>query len=205
MKRFFAISLLIALAAGCRKEARIDVTAHRSDILKWRSERAQRLHREDGWLSLVGLHWLAEGENKPIPGVTLVRRGDVVALQPGEGMTVDGKPVTAPVQLADDSAEKGPTFVQMGTKRFNVIKRGPRYGLRVKDSQAETRTHFAGLDYFEVDPRWRVEAHFEPYNPPKKIPITDITGMTSDNPVPGALVFAVDGKEIGRASCRERV
>jgi len=198
MKRFLAISLLVAAAAGCHHEAHVataEDTAHRNEILKWRAERAQRLQREDGWLSLVGLHWLAEGENKPIEGVTLVRQGDVVTLLTSTGMTVDGKPVTAPMPLADDSAEHGPTVVQMGTKRFQVIKRGPRYGLRVKDSQAPTRTHFAGLDYFDVDPKWRVEAHLEPYNPPKKIPITDITGMTSDSDVPGALVFTVDGKE----------
>jgi uncharacterized protein (DUF1684 family) len=193
MKRFFAISLFAALA--CRHEPNLDINAHHNEILKWRAERLQRLQREDGWLSLVGLHWLVEGENQPIAGVTLVRHGDAVTLQPGQGMTIDGKPVTAPVQLADDSSEKGPTVVQMGTKRFQVIKRGPRYGLRVKDSQADTRTHFLGLDYYPIDPKWRVEARFEPYNPPKQIPITDITGMTANNPAPGALVFTIDGKE----------
>lgn len=194
MKRFLAIPLLL-VALACREKVQVDTAPYRKEILDWRTTRAQRLQREDGWLSLVGLHWLVEGENKPIEGVTLVRQGDAVTLQPGEGMTIEGKPVTAPVRLADDSNEKGPTVVQMGTKRFQVIKRGPRYGLRVKDSQAPTRTHFLGLDYFEIDPKWRVEARFEPYNPPKNIPITDITGMTSDNPAPGALVFTVDGKE----------
>jgi len=195
MKQFLAISLLLALGSGCRREPSVDVAAHRNEILKWRADRLQRLQREDGWLSLVGLHWLTEGENKPIPGVTLIRKGGAVTLQSSEGMTIDGKPVTAPVQLVDDSSENGPTVVQMGTKRFQVIKRGERYGLRVKDSQAESRTHFQGLDYYPIESKWRVEARFEPYNPPKNIPITDVTGMTSDNPSPGALVFTIDGKE----------
>jgi uncharacterized protein (DUF1684 family) len=193
MKRFLAISLLLALA--CQKEKQVDAVSHRNEILKWQTERSARLQREDGWLSLVGLHWLPEGDSEPIPGVKLVRRAGVVALNTSQGMTIDGKPVNAPIQLIDDSSEKGPTVVQMGTKRFQVIKRGERYGLRVKDSQADTRTHFQGLDYYPIDPKWRVEARFEPYNPPKKIPITDITGMTADNPSPGALVFTVDGKE----------
>jgi len=195
MKRFFALSLLVAFA-GCRNETHVDVIKHRNEILTWRANRLQRLQREDSWLSLVGLYWLAEGENKPIPGVTLVRQGDVVTLQPGEGMEIDAVgPVRKPTRLIDDSAEDGPSVVRMGTKRFQVIKRGPRYALRVKDAQAPTRTHFLGLDYFPIDPKWRVEARFEPYNPPKQIPITDITGMTSDNPSPGALVFTVDSKE----------
>jgi len=188
-----AISLVLAL--GCHQEKGIDVQAHRDDILKWRADRVQRLQREDGWLSLVGLHWLTEGENEPIPGVKLVRNGEVVMLTSSEGMTAGGKPVVAPMPLIDDASENGPTVVQMGTKRFQVIKRGERYGLRVKDSQADTRTHFQGLDDYEVNPKFRVEARFEPYNPPKKIPITDVTGMTSDNPSPGALVFTIDGKE----------
>jgi uncharacterized protein (DUF1684 family) len=194
MKRLFAISLLAALA-GCHREAHVDVIAHRNEVMQWRANRAKRLTSENGWLTLVGLHWLNEGANQPIPGVTLDRKADVITLQPGVNQTIEGKPVTAPVRLIDDSSEKGPTIVKMGTTSFQVIKRGERYGLRVKDSQAQTRTHFLGLDYFDVDPKWRVEAHFEPYKPEKHVAITDVTGMTSDTAVPGALVFNVDGKE----------
>ena len=197
MKRFLAISLL--LAAACRRAepvATADVTAHQIEITKWRTDRLARLQREDGWLSLVGLSWLKEGENPaPASSGTLVLKDGVVTLHPTGEPTIDGKPVTAPVQLADDNAENGPTVVQKGTMRFQIIKRGPRYGLRVKDSQADTRTHFAGLDNYPIDSKWRVEARLEPYNPPEKIPITDITGMTSNSDSPGALVFTVDGKE----------
>jgi uncharacterized protein len=85
--------------------------------------------------------------------------------------------------------------VQAGTVRFQIIKREPRYAVRVKDSQAETRTNFKGLEYFPLDSKWRVEARFEPYNPMKKIPIDDVTGRKSDSDSPGALAFTVDGKE----------
>jgi uncharacterized protein (DUF1684 family) len=92
-------------------------------------------------------------------------------------------------------AADGPTVVQTGTVRFQVIKRGERYGLRVKDSQSPTRTNFAGLEYFPIEAKYRVEARMEPYKPVKKIPITDVTGMTSDSDSPGALVFTLDGTE----------
>ena len=205
MKRFLAILLL---AAACkpaetkRTEVKTDVNtavnvdAHRQEVANWQANRLERLKREDGWLSLVALNWLREGEN-PAPNNSgkLVLREGKATFHPTASVTIDGKPVTAPVQLIDDSAENGPTIVQFGTVRFQIIKRGQRYGLRVKDSQAETRTHFAGLDYYPIDSKWRVEARLEPYNPPKNIPITDITGMTSDNPSPGALVFTINGKE----------
>jgi len=208
MKRFLAISLLLA---ACQPAETVEKPAdkpvnkpaektalgtHQTEITKWRTDRLARLQREDGWLSLVGLSWLMEGANPaPASTGTLVLKNGVVTLKPKGEPTIDGKPVTAPVQLADDNAENGPTVVQKGTTRFQIIKRGSRYGLRVKDSQAETRTHFQGLDNYPIDPKWRVEARLEPYKPVKKIPITDITGMTSDTDSPGALVFTVDGKE----------
>jgi uncharacterized protein (DUF1684 family) len=198
------------LLAGCRQEeTKFDVAAHRKEITEWQTRRTQRLQAEDGWLSLVALDWLKEGENEiripnvpQSPGKLILRAGaamlepfDSAQGRPAAPMTVDGKPVSGPTPLRDDSHADGPTIVQMGTARFQVIRRGPRYGLRIKDANAETRTHFQGLDYFPIDPKWRVEARLVPYDPVKKIPIDDVTGMKSDADSPGALVFTIDGKE----------
>lgn len=206
MKPFVAISLVLALAvAGCREEPmEVEVTdggAHQKEIEGWQARRAERLKAEDSWLTLIGLFWLNDGNNvitlpkKDTPPIRLVRAGETVTLEPAPAMTIDGKPVAGPVALQHDAAENGPTIVQMGSVRFNVIKRGDRLGLRVKDAEADTRTHFQGLDYYPIDPKYRVEARFEAYHPPKQIPIDDVTGMRSVNISPGALVFTVDGKE----------
>jgi uncharacterized protein (DUF1684 family) len=221
MKRVVLLSMILASALACSKhqETTVAETAPppkaaaaptEDEVVKqWQKERYERLTSETGWLTLVGLHWLKEGANTfgsgakndfrfpadaPASAGTLMMKGGSVTLQPSAPMTIDGKPVSIGTPLLDDSQPDGPTIVQMGTIRFQVIKRGPRYGLRVKDSQAETRTKFLGLDYFPIDPKWRVVADFQPYNPVKKISITDVTGMTSDSDSPGALVFTVDGK-----------
>lgn len=207
MKPIVAISLALVLAAAaCREEpiesnASADNGAHRKEIEQWQAGRLKRLTKEDGWLTLIGLFWLNEGNNvislpkKNTPPVRLVRAGETVTLKPDPSMTIGGKPIAGPTVLQNDAAESGPTIVQMGPIRFNVIKRGERLGLRVKDAEAETRTHFQGLDYFPIDAKYRVEARFEPYNPRKEIPIDDVTGMRSINISPGALVFTLDGKE----------
>ena len=206
MKRFLPIAAML-LAAACQRAEPKQAAAppaiapstndtFQKEEQEWRANRAKRLQAEDGWLTLTALQWLHDGENA-VPGSNgkVVLDKGKVTLRPASSMTIDGKPVTAPAVLADDTADAGPTIVQMDTKRFQIIKRGERFALRMKDSQAETRTRFLGLDYFPLDPKWRVEARWEPYNPPKNISITDITGMVSDNPSPGALVFTVDGKE----------
>jgi uncharacterized protein (DUF1684 family) len=166
--------------------------------MRWRENRRTRLLADNGWLTLVGLQWLNEGDNKivnpPAVGTATLKNG-VVTLAPSPKLTIDGKPVTQPVQLIDDANPKGPTMVVSGTTTFNVIKRTDKYGLRVRDTGSEARKNFKGLDYFPVDPKWRVEARFEPFDPPRHVSITNVLGMTSDEVAPGELVFTVDGKE----------
>src|SRR3954469_16228481 len=38
--------------------------AYTEEVEQWKTKRLASLKGEDGWLSLVGLHWLKEGENK---------------------------------------------------------------------------------------------------------------------------------------------
>jgi uncharacterized protein len=216
MKRLIVFALLVTACAREQTVAPPTASAppadnHAAEVRQWQTQRAERLKREDGWLSLVGLFWLQEGENPvgsdkavsrvvlpaktPASSGTLTLKDGKVTLTATTPMTIDGKPVTEPVVLNDDASEAGPTLVKLGSVQFQIIKRGPRYGVRVKDPEADSRTHFVGLEYYPVEPKWRVEARLEPYNPVKKIPITDVTGLTQDSDSPGALVFTVDGKE----------
>jgi uncharacterized protein len=68
-------------------------------------------------------------------------------------------------------------------------------GVRVKDTSADARVHFKGLEYFPLAQDWRFEAKFEPYSPMKKIPIINILGMEEEMNSPGALLFGVDGTQ----------
>ena len=111
---------------------------------------------------------------------------------PAVEITAAGVPVTS-LDLKDDTEDRGPTILKFGTLLLNVIKRGDRVGVRVKDSDSRTRREFKGLEYYPIDPKWRIEARFEPYQPPKIIPITNVLSMTDDETSPGALVFEVGG------------
>jgi len=42
--------------------------------------------------------------------------------------------------------------------------------------------------------KWRLDAKFEPYDPPKIIPIVNVLGMVDNMTSPGALVFELNGK-----------
>ena len=38
-------------------------TDHAKQVETWRAQRVERLKAPNGWLSLIGLHWLKEGRN----------------------------------------------------------------------------------------------------------------------------------------------
>jgi uncharacterized protein (DUF1684 family) len=212
---FFVILALVAVLCACHRQdqgqpAKVDENAYRQEIDKWHNERAESLKSEDGWLTLVGLFWLKEGENRfgsersnqvvlpegkapKYAGSLWVEGGGVrLEAQPGAGITSDGKPVDK-LALSSD-AEGKPTVLHLGTLSFHVIKRGNQLGLRVKDKENPARTKFAGLDYYPVAHNWRIDARFEPYNPPKKIPIVNVLGMVEEQPSPGRIVFDAAGK-----------
>ena len=188
----------------------LDESSYKKEIEKWQSDRVATLTKQDGWLSLIGLDWLKEGENKfgsgaanpirlprdraPLVAGTLwLENGHVrMTAHPAVEITAGGTPVTA-LALKDDTEDTGPTILKFGTLLMNVIKRGDRVGVRVKDTDSRTRREFKGLDYYPIDPQWRVEARFEPYQPQKIIPITNVLSMTDDEISPGALVFDVGG------------
>ncbi len=185
--------------------------AYRQEIEGFRQERVNGLKKPEGWLSLVGLFWLQEGDNRFGSGAenrvifpegsapevvgNLVRHGDKVSVEAvaGAGLTSGGQPVTR-LDLAADADENGPTHLEVGSLRFYVIRRGDRLGVRVKDVESSTLKSFTGLDNYPIRPDWRFEARFEPYDPAKKVPIPNVLGQVEDISSAGAVVFEMAGK-----------
>ena len=174
-------------------------------VAAWRQARLAELTADDGWLTLVGLHWMHDGANRAgsAPGSdlllsagapaelgTFTLHGDHVTFEaaPGVRVTVDGAPVTTL------TAEPDKTTLAHGTLLMRVIRRGARTGLRVRDTASQARQSFHGLDYFPVQDRLRVPARFERFDPPKVIPIVNVLGDSIDWSSPGRLVFTIAGR-----------
>lgn len=193
-----------------------------AEIEQWRLERLEGLLRPDGWLTLTGLHWLEEGrqtigsgpesdiplpDNAPSELGTLEKDGSTVLLilKPNVEVTVTPEEAGRSLNQSGDGprslllasdAEGPPTTVHAGDVSFHVIQRGQRdrLGVRIKNEANPLREDFEGLEYFPIAFRWSKTARFEPYQPPKEIPIVDVLGMVTPSPVPGALVFEHDGE-----------
>ncbi len=184
--------------------------AYIEEIEQWHQRRIASLTKPDGWLSLVGLYWLKEGENrfganpqndivfstKKVPqfmGAFILRDSTVkVKINPGVEVFHQGKKVQQMILRSD--ADGKPTVLTYGTLLWYIIKRGDRFAVRLKDSNYPARKEFQDIERFPVDPAWRVIARFEPYNPPKTISIPTIIGTVEEERCPGALVFEINGK-----------
>lgn len=208
-----ALTSSITTTAGRRTSPSRSLTdpAYTREIAKWRNERLEEINGENGWNTLVGLFWLNEGTNRfgsqpsndivlprnrapKFAGSLLLDKGTVrLTANLEAGITSEGNRVSDLTLKSD--ADGWPTALKLGSLTMFVIKRGDRFGLRVKDKLHSARANFHGLSYFPVDLNWRVRGKLEAYVPPKVIPIVNVLGMVDSMTSPGALVFEVNGKE----------
>jgi uncharacterized protein (DUF1684 family) len=206
-------SLLVAAAIlGVATVHATDVDHYKQGIEQWHAGRVERLTAPDGWLSLIGLEWLKPGDNRigsavdndivlkagpaHLGVVTLAADGSVqLTLSADSGALIDGKPIAQAVLVDDAHAgDAAPTTVSFGTASFYAIDRSGRKGLRVKDTNAPTRQHFAGIESFPIDPSWRIEATWVPAKPGETLEMGTAIGTVDKFPVPGKLEFTRDGQ-----------
>lgn len=200
-----------AVAAGCDRMSPEQVAEHRAEIEMWQADREERLRQPDGWLTLVGLWWLEPGDNTIGSGgdntvvlasaVCPPRAGRIVVRDTTARLVVEGgAPIlhdSAPVRSLDlvTDHQGVPTVLELGSLRFYVIQREQRLAVRVRDLESAAIQSFAGMDEYAIDPAWRFAARFEPYDPPREIEVPNITGETSREQCPGALVFRHKGRD----------
>src|SRR5882757_8245665 len=121
----------VAIVAGlllAREAQAIDYAKEQREVQEWREQRLERLKSPTGWLTLVGLYWLKEGENTfgsdaanslalDYPGVParlgtfVLQEGKVRFIaQPTSGVQANGKSV-ADLELISDAAAGKPTVL----------------------------------------------------------------------------------------------
>ncbi len=236
IRKLIVLAAALSLSAACAKmeepaktqpsptpsaaAAATPAASYEQELEQWKAKRLANLKSEDGWLTLIGLFWLKEGENRfgsdpsneivlpegksPAQAGTVRLASGRVTLEarPDAKITSKGQPVTTLELKSDEDGE--PTVLEMGSLSFHVVKRGERLGLRVKDRENPARAAFKGTDYYPADRKWVVSARFEPYQPPKQVPILNVLGMETEETSPGALAFEVDGRPYKLEALKEK-
>ena len=211
----FWILLILVIPAMANPPAPQSGTSgntYTEEIEAWRQRRAAVLQADNGWLTVAGLFWLKDGKKTvgTDAGNDIVlpagsAPGRVGVFEFGNGATtfeaaagvnvaIDGKPATHAAMTPDSSGS--PTSLTVNDLTMFVIKRGDRYGIRLRDKSSEMRRHFTGLRYFPVTEAYRVHAKWVPYDPPKSIAIPNILGQTEMTPCPGRAEFTLLGHQL---------
>jgi uncharacterized protein len=204
MMRLVASALAAVVAAAGAGDA-----GYVHQIEAWRRQRVQRLTADGGWLTVAGLFWLKPGANRfgadaandivlpahsaPAQGGAFVLEGGRVRVEvrPGVALTLAGKPV-ARGELRSDGGGATPDVLALGALTLQVIERGGRLGVRLKDMKNPARAAFKGLRYFPIDSRFRVVATFVPHEKPVSINVPNVLGMVESMPSPGYASFVLD-------------
>lgn len=200
---FFALPLL----ADQKTEPLIESKTHQELIVAWRDGRFESLSQPDGWLTLVGLEWLKEGENRvgsaadndirltggPEHWGSVFLQNDLLRFVSSdhETVSINGESVQQAELVADNKGE--PTLVTGGTLSFYTIFRGS-YALRIKDSQAKTLRSFKGVENYPIDASWRIDGRFIRAEEGASIEISNVLGQVSESQVFGTFEFEMDGK-----------
>jgi uncharacterized protein (DUF1684 family) len=175
-------------------------------INDWHQKRVERLKHESGWLNLVGLYWLEPGKNSfgsnksnqlvfpdgtpEFIGNFILKDSSVTAeIFDNPDVKVDNQ-IKSTILLKSD-LEDSTTIISYKSFKWFLIKRGEKFGIRLRDLNAELVKNFPGIKRFPVNEDWKLNAKFVNYMPPKEINIPTIIGTVDVELSPGYVEFEI--------------
>lgn len=206
-RRFLRCVCLAFLASAFAASA--DNTAYRQSVEKWRNDYQGALTSDSGWLTVSGLFWLHEGDNRfgsdPSNSIVLppsapahagnfeFHAGKTIAhINPGVIVLLNGKPA----QTAELRADAREDRLVLGDLTLFVHASGERLAIRLKDKNSKLRRDFTGLNWFPIDESYRVDAQYTPYSQPKQLDSQNVLGDSIKMNVVGYLCFSLHGQNL---------
>jgi uncharacterized protein len=167
------------------------------EIAAWRAQREANLKSDSGWLTVAGLFWLKEGPNtfgsESTNDIVLPAGPPHAGVFEMRGTTVTAALGGGPGRTLTPDSEKSGDVVKIQDLTMSVIRRGDRYGIRLRDRNSSFRRGFSGLHWFPVKAPARVNARWVATS--EKIVVPNILGQKDEETSPGYAVFPWGGHE----------
>lgn len=183
---------------------------YREFVENWHRNRIEVLKEDQGWLRLSGLYWLREGEQSfgsgervriqfpegSIPefaGIFELKADTVVMKVAGNISIYDerGRQVREDTIYSPDISRE----LNYRSLTWFVVQRDDKFGIRLYDDNSPHLQQFDGIDRYEIDTDWRVEAEFEPEDEGASMQIENVLGQMVTYDLAGTLRFEVNGEE----------
>ena len=204
MKKFVLAILFIFLTFGCAQKPE---TEYIKSIKKFHNQRIERLKKPNSWLSLVGLYWLKEGKNTfgsdetcdlvfpknlntPNLGAFILQ-DSVVSVEIYNNKKVYCNDTIVTSQILNNDLTENTSILKYGSLSWFVVKRGDKYGIRLKDSESPLLKEFSDIEMFEIDSTWKIPAEFIEYETAKEVLTPTAIGAFEKSIVLGYLAFTI--------------
>jgi uncharacterized protein (DUF1684 family) len=179
-------------------------------VAAWRKKHEEDYRRN--YVTIAGLHPLKPGVNTAgsrtdhdivLPESTpptlgrFVRDGQTVRFEPEAGARVllRGKPVTAAIELRDDSSKEADELV-VGDVRIVVHRSGGNRTIRVRDPNGKPAREFAGFAWFPIDPKYRVTGRMIRDAKPRQLKVLNTYNDADEYLSEGVVEFTLHGKTL---------
>ncbi len=182
---------------------------YEDSVNSWYRQRIIDLKAPDGWVNLAGLFWLEKGKNTlgsgndnsikvnhpdmPTHAGTFEVAGDEVrwTTHPGSQVLHNNAAITS--LLVYSSSQSSQPQLAIGSLRMNIIIRGDKTGIRLRDLQSAAIKQFKAPARFPINQQWKIKARFKP-SPSATIAIQNVLGQVNRQASPGQLVFTYQKK-----------
>lgn len=195
--------LALLCLAGCAASGAGSDSQHLAELAKWRNARVAELKSADGWLTYTGSGRLRPGRYSvgggeedairlPIPATSgtvgeLVIEAGSASFAPASGQ---GRQLLLPAQAGTEVG----TRLALADGEFYLVRTGPLWGWRFRQSGAVARHPFKGFEYYPVQRQWRLQAQWQPYARSRTVTVMTSIGTTLQLQMPGEAHFRIDGR-----------
>jgi uncharacterized protein (DUF1684 family) len=179
-------------------------------IEKWRAKHEADYRRD--WATIAGLHPLKPGANSAgsaqnndivlsasapaTLGVFVLEQGRVrFEPAPGAHVLLKDAPVTAAIDLHDDSA-RGSDELVVGDIRLVVHVSGDKRAIRVRDPNGPQAKGFLGFSWFPIELQYRVVGQFIKDAKPRRLKVVNTFGDIDEYTSEGVVEFTVLGQTV---------
>lgn len=222
VKKTLLISIIILLFSQVNQIAaqnqKIDSSYFR-EIENWDKQRERNLRSENGWLNIIGLNWLNEGVNfigsdtscsiqlpnercEKILGNFILKNGNVSFVSADNvAITNDGKVFKSGVVYTDTMT--APIILSYKQFKWFIIKRGLKYGVRLRDLECQALKDFKGINRFPITEEWKIIADLIPNESKLNLGIRDVIGNTTQTEIAGSLNFTFNNIKYSLLATRE--
>jgi uncharacterized protein (DUF1684 family) len=173
----------------------------------FRERRAQAVTMPQGNLALLNTSWFygAAGEWESVWGAggewaaaPAGEKGVLAKATAADGVTIDGKVLDGEAFVHAKNSET-PSSIEFADGKTGtvIVNEEGVYALRVWDAQSDDILNFGGIDAYDYNPAWVINATFIPIEGGKAVGVEHLKdeGNAREKTIPGDIVFTHDGTE----------